>query len=535
MQAWDVACSAGYIIPNGSRVRPTGRLADTSPPDVLQSWLLAASAELGLPDEPCSGCLTVLHELSAADGPLDLAQLAEAVRSSEPEVEEAPCPGCGEVHGAPDLAAAIGYDEDDDLDDSPEHAESTVVDLVRYGAATTLAVTPTTPGASGDARVRLTPLGRMLAESVFVGCAPPAGADAATLVDLLGAVPPKIAAQMAAPWLAARSPAGAVRELLAYAEPAEPAQRMIAVAFAMRIGPEGAPAWREWADRPGFGAYARMWLTEQGEDVAESPGDQAWLTVEALSAADYALSQELAPLVLATALGSADTDEMAQALSLMSGCGHPDAARFVESVTAATGIRLPAVRLAQVAGLPGGDVYQFKITLRGVSKPPVWRRITVPAGLTLDLLHEVIQQVMGWEDGHLHVFSTPWRNYGVPDSDLGYADEAKVTLAEVLAEAGTRLRYTYDFGDDWEHDIVLEKVLPPDPVPSLSCLAGRGACPPEDCGGVWGYASLKDVLADPYHEEHENLLDWLGLDSAADFDPAQFRLDQANARLSQLA
>ena len=87
----------------------------------------------------------------------------------------------------------------------------------------------------------------------------------------------------------------------------------------------------------------------------------------------------------------------------MSASGHPDAAWFVESVTAATGIRPPAAP----ASVPAGDIYQLKITLRGVSKPPVWRRIAVPAGLTLDLLHEVIQQAMGWEDGHMHVFSTP--------------------------------------------------------------------------------------------------------------------------------
>ena len=84
------------------------------------------------------------------------------------------------------------------------------------------------------------------------------------------------------------------------------------------------------------------------------------------------------------------------------------------------------------------------------------------------------------------------------------------------------MRYTYDFGDDWEHDVVLEKVLPPDRVARLSCLAGKGACPPEDCGGPWGYASMKEILADPDHEEHEDLLDWLNLDSGADFDPALF-------------
>ena len=104
-----------------------------------------------------------------------------------------------------------------------------------------------------------------------------------------------------------------------------------------------------------------------------------------------------------------------------------------------------------------------------------------------------------------------------------------------VPEPGAGMRYTYDFGDDWEHDIVLEKVLPPVSVPGLSCLAGKGSCPPEDCGGPWGYASLKEILADPDHEEHEDLLDWLSLDSAADFDPAQFRLDEVNARLSQLA
>ncbi len=533
MHAWDVACFAGYIVPDARSVRATGCLADTSPRNVLQSWLNAASAELGLPDEPCAGCLTVLHELSTAAGPLGLAGLAEAVRPPEqPEDGEAPCPGCGEVHGAPDLAAMVGYDEDEELGDSLEHAENTVACLVSYGAVRALAVAA--PGASGEARVRLTPLGRMLAESVFAGCAPSADADAATLTDVLGAVPPKIAAQMAAPWLAARSPVAAVRELLAYAEHADPAQRMTAIAFATGVGHEGAPAWREWADRPGFGAYARMWLAEQGEDVAEHPGDQAWLTVEALSAAGAAIPPELTPLVFAAALGNADADETAEALSLLSGSGHPAAAQFIESVTAVTGMRSPAVRPARPAVLPGGDVYQLKITLRGVSKPPVWRRIAVPAALTLDLLHEVIQQAMGWEDGHMHVFSTPRRDYGTPDSDLGHADEDKVTLAEVLAEPGARMRYTYDFGDDWEHDVVLEKVLPPDRVARVSCLAGKGACPPEDCGGAWGYASLKEVLADPDHEEHEDLLGWLGLDSAADFDPALFRLDEVNARLSQL-
>jgi hypothetical protein len=533
MQDWDLACYAGYIIPNGSRVRATRRLADTSPQGLLQSWLNAASAELGLPDEPCTGCLTVLHELSTAGGPLDLSRLAEAVRSLAPgnaEDEDEQCPACGEVHDPPDLDVLIGDDEDDDLDDSAEHAESTIAGLVSFGAATS-PVALSAPGGSSEIMVRLTPLGRMLAEAIFTGCAPPADADVATLIDVLGVVPPKIAEQMAAPWLAARGPATAVRELLAYAEAAEPDRRLITMAFAMGTGPEAAPAWREWAERPGFGAYARMWLTEQGEEVPEQSGDQAWLTVEALSAAGAAIPPELTPLVLGAALADADTAQAAAALSLIRDSGHPDAARFVESVAAASGIRPPAVR---PAGLPVGEVYQLKITLRGVSRPPVWRRVAVPAALTLDLLHEVIQQVMGWHDGHMHVFSTPGRDYGLPGSGLGHADEGTVTLAEVLVMPRAAMRYTYDFGDDWEHDIVLEKILPAVPAADVSCLAGKGACPPEDCGGAWGYASLKEVLADPDHEEHEDLLDWLGLDAAADFDPARFSLDEVNAGLSRL-
>jgi Plasmid pRiA4b ORF-3-like protein len=102
----------------------------------------------------------------------------------------------------------------------------------------------------------------------------------------------------------------------------------------------------------------------------------------------------------------------------------------------------------------------------------------------------------------------------------------------VLSEPGDRFTYTYDFGDDWEHDIKLEKVLPPDPravVPA--CLAGKGACPPEDCGGASGYADLKEAIIDPARDEHAELLDWLGIDDPSDFTPAAFDLDRANARL----
>jgi hypothetical protein len=102
----------------------------------------------------------------------------------------------------------------------------------------------------------------------------------------------------------------------------------------------------------------------------------------------------------------------------------------------------------------------------------------------------------------------------------------------VLLAPGARLRYTYEFGDDWEHDIQLEAILPGEPGKNYpSCLAGKGACPPDDCGGPWGYAELKETLADPADEHHQELLDWLGLDSAEAFDPTEFAIDAVNQRL----
>jgi hypothetical protein len=168
-----------------------------------------------------------------------------------------------------------------------------------------------------------------------------------------------------------------------------------------------------------------------------------------------------------------------------------------------------------------GSALQLKLSLRGVSKPPVWRRLLVPADMRLDRLHDVIQTSMGWTDTHLHVFSTAAGDYGVPDPELGFRDERNVRLRQFLKQRGDRIQYAYDFGDGWEHEIVLEKCLHIDARAQLpACVAGRGACPPEDCGGPWGYSDLKETLADPSHEDHDHMLDWLGLERAAEFDPA---------------
>lgn len=175
------------------------------------------------------------------------------------------------------------------------------------------------------------------------------------------------------------------------------------------------------------------------------------------------------------------------------------------------------------------EILRLKISLVGVSKPPVWRRVLVPATMRLNRLHDVMQVAMGWHDGHLHAFEAGGVDYGPRDPELDHVDERRVSIGDLLRDSGDRMRYVYDFGDYWQHDVVVEKVLAAEPGASYPvCLAGKGQCPPEDCGGVWGYADLRETLADPTHEEHADMLEWLGIDSAEEFDPIAFEVDDVN-------
>lgn len=177
-------------------------------------------------------------------------------------------------------------------------------------------------------------------------------------------------------------------------------------------------------------------------------------------------------------------------------------------------------------------IVQIKVKLLGVTKPPVWRRLQLHADTSLDHLHETLIAAFGWQDYHMHCFSSGSQEFGVPDPELGFTDERHVTLGELIG-VGDRLRYTYDFGDDWQHEIAVEELLDPDPEIHYPVLvAAKGACPPEDCGGPWGYAELKDILTDRRHEQHQEMLDWLGLDEASDFDPAAVATDEIEEELA---
>jgi hypothetical protein len=182
------------------------------------------------------------------------------------------------------------------------------------------------------------------------------------------------------------------------------------------------------------------------------------------------------------------------------------------------------------------EIYQLKVNLLGTD-PPIWRRLLVPADLTLEQLHKVLQLAMGWEDCHMHDFRIGQQRFGKPDpmeqafGGARTASERTARLFSVLGRVGAKAVYTYDFGDSWEHQIVVEKRLAPETGRAYPvCLAGERHGPPEDCGGIPGFYNLLEAISDPEHERHEELLDWLG----GAFDPEAFSVDEVNHRFAPL-
>ena len=178
----------------------------------------------------------------------------------------------------------------------------------------------------------------------------------------------------------------------------------------------------------------------------------------------------------------------------------------------------------------GAHLYQVKVTLERI-KPPIWRRLLVSSTTSLWEFHDILQTAMGWTDSHLHMFESRGEFYGAPDDELvdSMNNEEHVRLDKVLIGEKDTLRYEYDFGDGWKHKIVLEKILPyAESVVVPSCTGGKRACPPEDCGGVWGYLEILDAIRDPAHPEHKDTLDLVG-DS---FDPEHFDVAEVNEVLA---
>lgn len=181
---------------------------------------------------------------------------------------------------------------------------------------------------------------------------------------------------------------------------------------------------------------------------------------------------------------------------------------------------------------PSSSIYQFKITLHG-SRPPIWRRVLVPGNFSLYKLHQVIQIAMGWTDSHLHQFIVDSEYFSIPSSEdyEPVKDERRVTLEKIAPSLKRKFLYEYDFGDGWMHQVIVEKILIPDPGEKYPrCIKGKRACPPEDVGGVWGYETFLEAIQDAGHEEHESYVEWIG----GGFDPEALNLAEINDALSRV-
>lgn len=193
-----------------------------------------------------------------------------------------------------------------------------------------------------------------------------------------------------------------------------------------------------------------------------------------------------------------------------------------------SGVPTTRRRSRKPAHLPPVVIYQIKVTLRYV-KPPVWRRLLVPSHATLRDLHYVLQAAFGWEECHLHEFVVGDRRFEAPweESDPDAEDEGDVRLCELAPKPGPWMLYVYDFGDDWEHAIQLEKILDPDPTLAYPiCLKGARPAPPEDSGGPGGYVDKLEILADPGHEYYAEIREWMGA-----WDAERFSVLETNQAL----
>ncbi len=183
----------------------------------------------------------------------------------------------------------------------------------------------------------------------------------------------------------------------------------------------------------------------------------------------------------------------------------------------------------------------LKVTLEGSAKPPVWRKIRISEEETFETLHKAIQAAFGWHDNHLWEFSPkPYHPpvIGPPlekffeEDENDHEDAGKIIISRAFHKPKDTFYYVYDLGDSWEHKIILQKLVG-EAAPYPMCTAGKGSCPPEDCGGIHGYYHMVEAINNPNHDQHQEVLEWMGLSEGDGWDINSFDLDDVQAYMKK--
>lgn len=190
-------------------------------------------------------------------------------------------------------------------------------------------------------------------------------------------------------------------------------------------------------------------------------------------------------------------------------------------------------------------VFQFRIQIKGITKPPVWRKVSIPDDFTFLDFHYIIQVALGWQNAHLFEFrdreyqsniriGVPYDDFFDPDFAAQTRDASHIELSAVFNQAGQKLLYVYDFGDSWVHEITLESITDGKQKTAV-CLCGKGACPPEDCGGIWGYEDIKQLFETaPASKQADDCRKWLGLKKKEVWDAKSFDIEKVNDLLKKI-
>jgi len=430
---WLVAEAAGVLAVNASRATA----APTADGDPLALWLAGLEAVLRAES----------HDQPRRQGAMVLCRTLLTVLATDPPPA---------VDQLPDTA----YQLLDFLDPRDARAvfeafrcsmmpvDAALVVLAEFGAV--------------DGETRLTPLGRWAQQELQARVPAPITPElsAHEVLGRLARLPDDEPWRQLQRWLAGRPVAEAAEQLLRAADAASPAERVTAADLVADLGEPALPAWRQALQLRNLATHAQWMLATWDETADISDAQRCWLVTE------YALA----------ALATRDAEDAYHYVQEHGGMdtvdcgGHPDASTLRDALT-----RFVASGAGRV------HIYQLKIELRRV-RPPVWRKVLVPAGASLATLHEIIRAVFGWSGDHLHQFTVGGARYSDPFYGLEECvDQHVARLSKVLPRPGTRISYVYDFGDWWEHQITLERVLhPDDTVTYPTCVAGRGDAPIED-------------------------------------------------------